>query len=225
MSEVPDLSDLSASDLARRVAHQIRQPLRRIADQTEAMMIPPNKLNPTQLAGLALIYAETRRTLDMYDWVLLLFEAALLSPQYEINTYESIKTIALEFEAASSSGLIDYRLIWHVSAKLPYVTGSRYLLERTLRLMIRLLGSLGSPYVQLGVEDGDKNLAIHVSTAAPTDMPTMPATLERTIFEAVARVCRGQFEWTPSDQTLKLVLHLQKVKVRQPRQRKQKETA
>lgn len=224
MSEVTELSDLSPSELARRIAHQIRHPLRRIADQTEALMIQPHNLNPAQLAGLALISAESQRALDMYEWVLLLFEATLLPPQHEVNTAELIKGIALECEAATSSGLIDYRLIWHVPNKLPFVIGSRYLLERTVRLMIRLLGSFHSSYVQLGVENGDVDLAIHVRAAVPSEMPPMPPTLEHPIFEAVARVCQGQFEWLMSDQSLALTLRLQKVKARHPQQRKQKET-
>jgi hypothetical protein len=74
------------------------------------------------------------------------------------------------------------------------------------------------------VENSDTDLAIQVSAAVAADMRPMPPTLERSIFEAVARVCQGQFEWLLTDQILQLTLRLQKVKARHPQQRKQKET-
>ncbi|MHB8626816.1 MAG: hypothetical protein ACYDBJ_07110 [Aggregatilineales bacterium] len=207
---VQEESNLSESDLQQQIGHRIRRPLIRIIEQADSLLAANSKASPANTrAGLGQISGEAYRMLDMYDWMLALFELTLKpSTVSKLDPGKLISTVCLEIETVIPAELLGYHLIWSVPDGLPQIKVNGYLLQRTLRLMIRLLGSgLRSSYVQLNVQISDMGLVIQTNTTI-TDPSLVQLDLENLVLDAVARVCGGTFEWAVVNQRLELTLHL-----------------
>ncbi|MHB8626506.1 MAG: hypothetical protein ACYDBJ_03230 [Aggregatilineales bacterium] len=203
-------STLSESDLQRQIGHRIRRPLIRIIEQADSLLSARSKVSTANTrTGLGLISGEAYRILDMYDWMLALFELTLTpSAVSQVDPGKLISTVCLEIETAIPAELLGYHLIWSVPDGLPPIAVNGYLLQRTVRLMIRLLGNgMRSSYVQLNVQVSDAGLAIQTNTMI-TDSSLVQLDLENLVLDAVARVCGGTFEWAVVNQRLELTLNL-----------------
>ena len=200
---------LSGTELQRLLGHRIRSPLIHILAQADSILSAEISLPPKINATIGAISGEAHRALELYDWVLALFELTI-NPNLvsKIDSAALISTFCYGIERNIPFELLGYRLIWSVPQTLPFTVVNVPLLQRALHLMIRLLGhDLHSSYVQLDTQVTDNELAIQTRTII-TDTTVIQADLEFTILEAVARVCGGRFEHCLDDKILSLNLYL-----------------
>ena len=200
---------LSGAELHRQIGHRIRRPLNRILEHADLILSSDTPLPPKVSADIGFISGEAHQALELYDWVLALFELTL-NPEIvsQIDSTAFLSSLCYEIEKSVPTELLGYRLIWTVPEALPSIVANASLLRRALYLMIQLLGNdLHSPYVQLDTQMTASELSIQTRTAI-TDATIVQTELEYMILDAVARNCGGRFEHILRDQGLSLTLIL-----------------
>ena len=205
----PQSTNLSRPELQRQIGHRIRRPLIHIIDRADSILSLDTPLSPNIKTTLGFITGEAYQMLEMYDWMLALFELTLnptvVSP---IDTTTFISTLCRGIEMTVPADLLGYRLIWSVPDALPPIAANDHLLQHTLHRMIRLLGhDMHSNYVQLDAQVSNTELVIQTCTTI-TDIVGPQVDFEYQLFDAVARACGGRFEHVLQDQTLSLTLYL-----------------